>query len=126
METCRHTGKQTSHKGGESEAFSANMPCSFCSLRLFTNLEAIAGDRVLERILLPIFKFIMLIKRQKPSEAPKAFGAENERKYSISCVPINEFMNNVGYKLSTLNFLNTDRAASFICASLSLSAACLR
>jgi hypothetical protein len=54
-------------------------------------LEAIAGDGVLERILLQIFKYVVIIKRQKPSEAPKAFGAENERKYSISCVPTNEF-----------------------------------
>jgi hypothetical protein len=54
-------------------------------------LEAIAGDRVLERILLPIVKYIMIIKRQKPSEAPKAFGAENERKYSVSGAPTKKF-----------------------------------
>ncbi len=36
------------------------------------NLWTIAGDRVLERFLLSIVKYIMIIKRQKPSEAPKA------------------------------------------------------
>jgi hypothetical protein len=40
-----------------------------------------------------IFKYIMIIKRQKPSEAPKAFGAENERKYYVSGVQRN-FTNN--------------------------------
>ena len=33
---------------------------------------------------MPIVKYIVIIKRKKPSEVPKAFGAENERKYSIS------------------------------------------
>ena len=39
--------------------------------------DAIARDRVLERILLPIVEYLLIIKRQSPSEAPKAFGAEN-------------------------------------------------
>jgi hypothetical protein len=62
-------------------------------------LGIMAGDRVLERILLPIFEnilIILIIKRQKPSEAPNAFGAENERKYSVSCAPQRNFINNLG------------------------------
>jgi hypothetical protein len=46
----------------------------------YTCLETIAGDRVLERMFLPIVKNIYGNKEAKPSEAPKAFGAENERK----------------------------------------------
>jgi hypothetical protein len=37
----------------------------------------------------------MIIKRQKPSEAPKASGAENERKYSIAGVPGRNVMNDI-------------------------------
>jgi hypothetical protein len=48
-------------------------------------VEVTAGDRELERILLPIVKYIIIIKRKKPSEA-RQFGAENERKYSVSGV----------------------------------------
>jgi hypothetical protein len=33
----------------------------------------------------------MVIKRQKPSEAPNAFGVENERKYSISGAPAKKY-----------------------------------
>ena len=54
----------------------------------------VVGDRVFERISLPIVKFPPFIPplsrgdkggcEAKPSEAPKAFGAENERKYSVS------------------------------------------
>jgi hypothetical protein len=55
-------------------------------------LYAIAGDRVLERILLPIVKEIMVKKEAKSSEAPKAFGAENERKYSISGAPTRKIL----------------------------------
>jgi len=54
-------------------------------------LRAIDVNRVLERILLPIIKYIMIVEKQKPSEATKAFGAENERKYSVSGAPIEEF-----------------------------------
>ena len=36
-------------------------------------MEIIAGDRVLERILLPIVSYILIIKREKPrrSERPR-------------------------------------------------------
>jgi hypothetical protein len=50
----------------------------------------------LERILLPIVKYIMIIKRYKPSEALKAFGAENERKYSVSSVHTKKFYDYLG------------------------------
>jgi hypothetical protein len=40
-------------------------------------------DRVFERIFLPIVKYRIENKEAKASEAPKAFGAENERGYSI-------------------------------------------
>jgi hypothetical protein len=35
-------------------------------------------------------------KEAKSSEVPKAFGTENERKYSISGAPQRNFMNNLG------------------------------
>jgi hypothetical protein len=45
--------------------------------------KATAGERVLERILLPIANYTLIIKRQNPSEVPNTFGTENERKYSV-------------------------------------------
>jgi hypothetical protein len=73
---------------------------------LFTNLNGAAGDKVLERISLPIFKYPSSSPlsrgdkggcEAKTSEAPKAFGAENEIKYSVSAGMEKNFMNNPGY-----------------------------
>ena len=50
---------------------------------IFTCLSTIDGDRVLERILFPKVNYFTIIKREKPSEGPKAFGAENELQCSI-------------------------------------------
>ncbi len=44
----------------------------------------IGEDRVLERILLPILKCIMIIMRQNPSEVGTT---ENELRYSILALP---------------------------------------
>ncbi len=44
-------------------------------------MQKLGGDGVLERIFLPIVKYIKVIQRQKPSEVEST---ENERKYSIS------------------------------------------
>jgi hypothetical protein len=69
----------------------------------------VAGDRVLERISLPIVNTPLLFPpyqgggkggcEVKASEAPKTFGAENERKYSISDVHARNLMNNQGQGL---------------------------
>jgi hypothetical protein len=52
------------------------------------------GDRILERIPLPVVNTPLLFPpyqggtkggvRQSPAEAPKAFGTENERRYFVS------------------------------------------
>lgn len=44
---------------------------------------------------MPIVKSVMKIERQKPSEALKAFGGENERECSISDAPTEKFMDNM-------------------------------
>ncbi len=51
---------------------------------LFANRAMIGGDRVLGRIFLPMVKYIMIIKRQMPSEVGTT---ENELQYSIPGIP---------------------------------------